>query len=509
VRTVIDLATESRPEVLRQVALLQQQENAKLQRRIGELVARLAELEGKDATAALQMELVRLQEQLAKANQKLFGRSSEQRPAPTAGDEGAPPEAPAAPRRGHGPRPQPSLPVVEVVHALDAPDQTCTACGGALRAWEGQFEESEEIDVVAASYRVVRHRRQKYTCRCGACVETALGPHKLVAGGRYSVDFAVSVATAKYLDHAPLARQVRQMARAGLAVDTQTLWDQLLVLSRHLEPTYEALHAHVLAAPVIGADETVWPLLEKGGAKRWYAWSVTAPEGVFYRIDPSRSARAAAEILRGYAGIVVCDGYGAYGTLEKASREGEGPAFTLAHCWSHVRRKFFECEAAFPEAAQALDGIGRLYDVEAEAKKAEVADPRAHLATLRAERSRPIVERLRDWMLAQRALPQSGLAKALAYTDGLWPGLVRFLDDPAIPLDNNATERAMRGLVVGRKNHYGSKSLRGTQVAALFYSLLESAKLAGVEPAAYLAEATRRAIAAPGTVTLPSDLAPG
>ena len=502
---VIDLASESRPEVLRQVALLQQQEITKLQHRIGALVAQLAALEGKDASAALQLELVRLQEQLARANQRLFGRSSEQRLGAAAGKE----KFQGEPRRGHGPRPQPTLPVVEVVHTLDAPDQVCTACGGALREWAGQCEESEEIDVVAASYRVVRHKRQKYTCRCGGCVETALGPTKLVPGGRYSLDFAVSVAVAKYLDHLPLARQVRQMARAGLAVDTQTLWDQLLALARPLAPTYEALHADVLAAPVIGADETVWPLLEKGGAKRWYAWSVTAPDAVFYRIDPSRSARAAAEILEDYAGIVVCDGYGAYSTLAAQSRDGpggQGAGFTLAHCWAHVRRKLFECEPAFPEAGKALDLIGQLYDVEAEAKKADVRDPRAYLARLRNERSRPLVAALRAWMLAQRALAQSGLGKALAYADGLWQGLVRFLDDPDIPLDNNATERALRGLVVGRKNHYGSKSLRGTQVAALFYSLLESAKLAGIEPAAYLAEATRRAIENPGTVTLPSQL---
>jgi transposase len=503
VRDVIDLATESRPEVLRQVARLQQQEIKKLQHRIGELVGRLAAFEGKNAQAALQLELVRLQEQLARASQKLFGRSSEQRPA--AGDEKK--VDPAAPRRGHGPRPQAELPGVEVVHTLDPADQACTACGGALREWAGQFEESEEVDVVAASYRILRHKRQKYTCGCGGSVETALGPPKLVPGGRYSIDFAVSVAVAKYLDHLPLARQVRQMARAGLTVDTQTLWDQLFGLARPLGPTYEALHAHVLAAPVVGADETVWPLLEKGGAKRWYAWSVTAPAAVFYRIDPSRSARAAAEILRDYSGIAVCDGYGAYATLAAHSRDGPGAGFTLAHCWAHVRRKFFECEPAFPEAAQALALIGQLYDVEAEAQKAEVADPRAHLARLRAERSRPLVEELRLWMLGQRALPQSGLGKALAYADGLWPGLVHFLDDPAIPLDNNATERALRGLVVGRKNHYGSKSLRGTQVAALFYSLLESAKLAEIEPAAYLAEATRRAIANPGTVTLPTHLA--
>lgn len=504
---MIDLATESRLDVLRQVALLQQQENTKLHQRIATLVARLAALEGKDASVALQLELEALRTQLAQMQRKLFGRSAEQRPAADAPAPDAPPPAPPpAARRGHGPRPQPKLPLVEVLHTLDPADQACTACGGALTEMAGQYEESEEVDVVERSFRIVRHRRQKYRCRCGGCVETALGAPKLQPGGRYSVDFAVAVAVAKYADHLPLARQVRQMARGGLTVETQTLFDQLLALHHHLAPTYEALHGHVLAAPVVGADETVWPLLERGGGKRWYAWSITAPDSVFYRVDPSRSAQAAGAILRDYEGVVVCDGYSGYATLAKMRDGPEAARFTLAHCWAHVRRKLLECEPAFPQAGEALDLIGRLYGVEACAKKATVDDPAAYLARLRRERSAPLVAELRAWMLAQRVLPQSGLGRAIAYADGLWPGLVRFLDDPAIPLDNNATERALRGLVVGRKNHYGSKSLRGTQVAALFYSLLESARLAGLEPAAYLAEATRRAIATPGTVTLPSDL---
>ena len=310
----------------------------------------------------------------------------------------------------------------------------------------------------------------------------------------------MAVAVAKYVDHLPLARQVRQMARAGLAVDTQTLWDQLLSLQRHLLPSYEALHELVLAAPVVGADETTWPLLEKGGGKRWYAWSIACPGAVFYRIDPSRSARAAGEILRGYQGVVVADGYGAYAAL---ARERGSGTFTLAHCWAHVRRKLVEAEAAYPQAGEALAGIGQLYAIEAELAGAA---PEVRLAARR-ERSRPLVEGLRAWLDGVRALPESALGKAIAYADALWLGLVRFLDDAAIPIDNNATERAMRGVVLGRKNHYGSKSLRGTQVAALYYSLVESAKLARLEPAGYLAEATRRAIANPGTVTLPRDLA--
>src|SRR5438552_599201 len=265
--------------------------------------------------------------------------------------------------------------------------------------------ESEEIDVVERSFRLVRHKRQKYTCRCGECIDTALGPPRLIPGGRYSVDFAVAVAVAKYGDHMPLARQVRQMARWSLATDTQTLWDQLHALYRHLGPTADALHALVLASPVIAADETRWPLLATPGASKWHAWSVTSPEAISYRIRSSRSATAAREVLGDYVGIVVVDGYSAY----KALRD---------------------------ERAQVPDG-------------------------------------------------------------------------PPFPLDTNAVERGLRAVVIGRKNHYGSRSERGTRVAALFYTLIESAKLAGVEPAVYLAEATRRAIANPGTVTLPHDLAGG
>jgi hypothetical protein len=154
-----------------------------------------------------------------------------------------------------------------------------------------------------------------------------------------------------------------------------------------------------------------------------------------------------------------------------------------------------------------LERIGRLYAIEAEVSELAGEERRKRLGKLRQERSKPIVEEIRAWLMGQAALPRSGLGKAIAYTLSLWDGLVRFLDDARIPIDTNLVERGMRPLAVGRKNHYGSKSERGTRVAALFYTLIESAKLAGVEPAGYLAEAARRAIDNPGTVTLPRDLA--
>jgi transposase len=499
---MLGLATETDLERLRQMALLLEAENARLHRRLVALTRALAASTGA-AHAQLELELQRLQEQLAARTRALFGASSERR---GPGEEEDPP-GPPAPRRGHGPREQATLPLVEVVHTR--PDETapCPQCGGALAPWKDQYEDAEEVDVVERSFRLVRHRRQKYRCRCGACLVTAPGPAKLVPGGRYSVDFAVGVAVAKYLDHLPLARQVRQMARLGLAVDTQTLWDQLLALSQHLTPTYAALGAYVRTAPVLGADETTWQLMEPGRSKTWWVWALCRPDAVVYHLLGTRSAAGAATVLGDYHGIVVCDGYAAYQALAKrGAGDRAGPTITLAHCWAHVRRQYVEAEPAYPPAAEGLALIGQLYAADAAAQATAAGDPTILLVERRA-RVGPVVEAIRTWVTHQPALPQSTLGKALAYTTALWPGLIAFLDDAAIPVDNNATERALRGIALGRKNHYGSRSERGTRVAALCYTLLESAKLAGVEPATYLAEATRRAIATPGTVTLPRDLA--
>jgi transposase len=171
----------------------------------------------------------------------------------------------------------------------------------------------------------------------------------------------------------------------------------------------------------------------------------------------------------------------------------------------HCRRKFVKAEPHYPQAAEVLEKIGELYKIEAEVRPTD-ADWRSKLSELRRTKSAPIVKDIHKWLKSQRVLPKSSLGNAIAYMLGLWSGLEKFLDNPDIPLDTNQVERGMRALALGRKNHYGSRSQRGTRVAALFYSLLESAKLAGVDPAAYLAQAMRRAIANPGTVTLPMDL---
>jgi transposase len=505
---MVRVETESDIEILRQTARLLEHENSRLHRRLLELTRALALVQGSTATQ-LELELAQLQEQLAARTRELFGASSEKRSRPKDKTDPAPSEA--APRTGHGPRQQLALPVVEVQHTLDVPDQMCPKCGGDLKVWEGQFEDSEEVDVVERSFRIVRHRRQKYRCQCASCVETALGPPKLVAGGRYSVDFAVAVAVAKYADHLPLARQVKQMTRQGLIIDSQTLWDQLFALHRHLAPSARALHAWVLSHPVVGADETTWRLMQKGGSAKWWVWAVSCPQAVYYEILASRSAKAAERLLASYRGIVMADGYGAYGALckEIADRHNRLP-FELANCWAHARRKLFEAQPHCPAVDEVLEMIAKLYAIEAGVRETSFADPAqraVRLLEVRQSQSAAVVEDIRRWLTAQglQARRQSALGKAIGYAFDLWPGLTKFLDNAAIPLDNNQTERGMRAVAVGRKNHYGSRSLRGTQVAATFYSLIESARLCGVEPSAYLRHATRRAIANPGAVTLPTD----
>jgi transposase len=416
-------------DTMRQVAVLLERENDRLHAKLAALTRELSQLRGEDASAA-QRQLEALQEILAQREQALFGASSEKRPRST---PSAPtPDAPSP--RGHGPKAQPLLPIVEMVHELAATEQTCPACGGALREMTGQTEDSEEITVVERRFVMLHHLRKKYRCACNGCVETAPGPLRLTThpdrrGRRYSADFAVEVAIGKYLDHLPLERQVRMMRREGLLVDSQTLWDQLEAAARLLQPTYEALRQHVHTAPVIGADETWWRVLVGSPGKRWWAWTLTSDTAVTYTILESRSQEAARQVLNGYQGLVVADGYGAYEALARA-----GPRFMLAHCWAHVRRKFVEAEPHYPgPCAEVLELIGQLYAVERDCPES------AALAQGRAERSAPLIAAIRAWALQQRALPESSLGKAVAYMLGLWSGLTRFLEDPVVLPRNQAT----------------------------------------------------------------------
>ena len=246
------------------------------------------------------------------------------------------------------------------------------------------------------------------------------------------------------------------------------------------------LRSYILGHPVVGADETSWELFGKkpGQGKSWYVWVLRVETAVYYAIRDGRSFKTAEALLASFAGVLMCDGYVVYLSLS-----GAYPRVALAHCWAHVRREFVEIEKSFPKpCGEIIDLIGELYAIDKKCRT-EGED----LEEARDQKSRLVIDRIVAWFYRTlpKCLPESGLHKAIGYMVHMWPGLVLCLDDPDIPLDNNGTERAARGPVVGRKNHYGSHSLRGTEVAASLYSLVESAKLNALEPRFYLRVAVR------------------
>lgn len=484
VALVVDLRREKDIEQLRRVALAQQVQIEQLLRVLSAQAAELGALKGNDQELQQKLALV---EELTKTSQRL-AKQLEELPAPA----GAKPKKP---REHFGHTAQPELPIVEQLFELDEADRTCPSCGGALAPMKGQFETSEMIDVVEVSYRVVKVQQQKYVCQCGSCVETAPGPERAAVGGRYSLDFAIKVAIDKYLDHIPLARQERILRRHGLETTSQTLWDQLNVLGRRLESASAALLARVLAQPVIGLDQTGWPRLDGKGDTPWQMWALTAPGIVVHRIRDDKGAATFKSLIGNYRGVIVCD---ALKTHEAGVRGND--AVALAGCWAHVYRKFEEAAPNHPEANLALKWIGELYEID-ERAEGDVAK----MAELRRTASAEVVATMKTWLWSQATLKTLSIGNAAGYCVANWDRLTRFVQDARIPLDNNATERCIRGPVVGRKNHYGSKSKRGTEVAAVFYTLLETAKLAGVDPTRYLREA---ALAdARDDVLLPADVA--
>jgi transposase len=473
------------PDKLRRVAVLLDREVDRLQRQVADQAFELARLRGETLS---QVDFSYPKERLAKA----LAEAVVEPPVP------APPRPP---QPGHGPRQQQQLPIVVRKHELAADERGCRVCGGTVEPMSGQYEDSEEITVTERSYSLVWHRRQKYRCRCNGSVVTAPGLAKLVSGGRYSLDFAVHVAVQKYGDHLPLERQVEVMRRHGLETTSQALWDQLEATAKVLQPSYEALGRFLLSRPLVHVDETGWPVDGKDtGKPRWTAWCLCNEQATWFRIASSKSEAEGRRLLGGYHGTVVADGYRVYKKL--AAGGPQGPGYRLAHCWAHVLRKFRGTAENDPRSLSILEQIGELYEAERHIALEARGDPQRHLA-LRQERLAPLLDRMRAWALAQGGLRRSDFGRAVAYLLSHWAGLTLCLTDPVVPLDNNPAERALRGLVVGRKNHYGSRSQRGADVAAQLYSLVGTAKLCHLDPGSYLRQALEAALREPGKVTLP------
>lgn len=378
----------------------------------------------------------------------------------------------------------PNVPRREVVHE---PEHTTCSCCGKDMARIGE-ERSEEIEIVPATVEVIVHVRPKYACsKCKEGVEIAPPPEKLFDRGRYGKGFVAQVLVSKYADHLPLYRQAQIFARQGLEVADTTLLSLLERAAALLDPVARAVRDSVLASHVIGADETPIGVKQRpAGRRQGYLWVYAGDrDEVFFDYRPTRSGQAARDMLGTFEGTVQVDGYGGYDALFRMGRARH------AGCWAHARRHVRDALESEPEAAgKVMALIQRLYAVEAEAR--DRGDVERLL--LRQAKAKPlhqalwsVIDRERD-----RALPKSPWGKAVGYLLGQRPALELYLEDGQVPIDNNRVERAIRPVALGRRNWLFAGSDRGAGWAAVFFTLVGTCKLQGVEPFAYLKDVLGR-----------------
>ena len=373
----------------------------------------------------------------------------------------------------------------------------CPCCGGKLVKLGEDV--TETLEVVPRQWKVIQTVREKFTCRSCEKITQPPAPFHVIARARAGASLLAMILYAKFGEHQPLNRQSESYAREGIELDVSTLADWVGACTANLAPLIELIRHHVLTADRIHADDTTVPVLAKAKTVVGRLWAYVRDDRPFAGPDPpaavffysrNRNGEHPNRHLAGYAGILQADAYAGFGDLYDAKRK-PGP-ITEAACWSHSRRKFFEL-ADLRKAPLAIEGVRRIDAIFAIEREINGATPEQRLA-VRKERVKPLVGELEKWMRAERARlsRHAELAKAIDYMLKRWPAFTRFLDDGRICLSNNAAERALRGIALGRRAWLFAGSDRGGERAAAIYTLITTAKLNGLDPQAWLADVLRR-----------------
>lgn len=392
---------------------------------------------------------------------------------------------PAAPPRAKGQAIRQALPAslprVDHHHEIE---KTHCACGQAFKRI-GE-EVSEQLDCVPAQFFVLRHIRGKYACACCQTIQAASLPAQMIDKGIPAPGLLAQVVVAKHDDHLPLYRQTEIYARSGVHIPRSSMAQWVGACGLRLAPLAEALKTFILSHSVIHADETPVSLLApgRGKTKKAYVWvyrttNFMTQRAVLFDFCASRSGEHPRRVLAGFNATLVTDDYSGYHALHARG-------VTAAFCMAHARRKLFEAhrDNGSEIAGQAVIMIAKLYEIEREARELE---PEAR-RLLRQQHSKPVADALHSWLTAKRLMLAKAdvTAKAIDYSLSNWKALTRFLDDGNVPIDNNAAENSVRPLALGRKNWLFVGSQQAGERAAVVLSLIESAKLNGHDPWAYL-----------------------
>ena len=437
----------------------------------------------------------KLLDQLELQLEELEAAATEDEPTAGAGDrdEDAAPRRPARRKPARGPLPA-HLPRERVV--MPSPTE-CSCCGGKL-AKLGE-DVTETLEVVPRCWKVVQTVRERFSCRACERVTQPPAPFHPIARGRAGPNLLAMILEAKFGQHLPLNRQSETYAREGVDLDVSTLADWVGACTATLAPLTALIRAHVMAGARVHGDDTTVPVLAKDETTTGRLWTYVRddrpfggpdpPAAVFF-YSPDRAGVHPNEHLAGYAGILQADAYAGFGDLYSGARK-PGP-ITEAGCWAHGRRKLFDLArlARAPLAAEAVRRIDAVFDAE---RNINGLPPERRLA-VRKEHIAPLVTGLETWMRAARGKMSrhADVAKAMDYMLRRWHTFGRFLEDGRIDLTNNAAERALRGVALGRKAWLFAGSDRGGQRAAAMYSLIVTAKLNGVDPRAWLSDVLAR-----------------
>lgn len=483
---------------------------------IAELRAKLAEREAELATAHLLIE--QFKAQLHKLRRMQFGRSSEALDAQVEqlelrledleeAESARLVEAAARgtfrpERRQPVRRPLPEhLPREEIIHA---PAEICPTCGGTHFSRLGE-DFTEVLEKIPARLKVIRHVRPKFSCRTCETIIQAPAPDLPIERGRPGAGLIANVVVSKYLDGLPLYRQSAILAREGIEIERATLADWVGHAAWWLLPLAQLIGVHVMAAPVIHTDDTPIAVLAPGNGKTrtgrlWIylvderPWQGSRAPAAYYRFSPDRKGERPRDHLATFYGVIQADAYGGYEALTRqVGPPGvNAPRIMHAACWAHARRKLFDEfeRTKSPIAEEGLRRIRELYAIEAEIT-GKTADERQKI---RRDHGLPILNDLRSWLHEQRRRLSSktNLAKALQYALTRWDALCLYTSDGRLGIDNNPAERALRTIAITRKNFLFLGSETGGDRAALIYTVLQLAKLNGLDPEAYLADVIDR-----------------
>jgi transposase len=460
---------------------------------------------------SLQLRYDHLQEEYRLLVHKRFGRSSEreenedQRQLFEEAELGAEDEVVAGgeitverytrTKRGRKPIDE-HVPRVEIVHDIPEEEKRC-ACGhGLVRIGE---ETTERLQVIPEQIYAERHIRPKYACRnCEGsgdeekpAVRIAAAPASVLPGSIVTPGLLAFIIVNKYVDHLPLYRQEKRFERLGIRISRQDMSNWIVALGGKVSPLIDRMQARIREGPLINMDETRLQVLGEPGRENTsdsYMWLSRGGDPrkpvCLYQYHQRRTADHPSTVLNDYEGYLQTDGYEVYDQVTA----GE-PGITLVGCWAHARRKFFEAGKATKHSGAAHEGLKRirgLYRIEKELRERELPD-KQFVAERRAK-VEPELEAFKTWLTkkSETVVPSSLLGKAVGYTLNQWEKLVRYLDLAILTPDNNAAENAIRPFVVGRKNFLFSGSPRGAHASCAFFSLIETAKNAGLNPYAYL-----------------------